>query len=254
VRAVAQQVLLGALGGACAALLAVWSLGAHPGRTDDELDALRLQLNTENARHVASLAAISERLDALEARPVDGGAEDATARASVAAVAEDLGPLRDALRNELMVIDDELARLGEIVEDVAGGVGGADPAGPLSPEDEPRWVVLSADPEPGVRFSALVRLGRARTDRSVQASIARLDDPEDEVVWQALRNLGQFRERAAAAQVAALLTHGSPVVRAAAYDALLRMGAPGDSGYDPVGAADERERAAEKLRAWAEES
>jgi HEAT repeat protein len=114
-------------------------------------------------------------------------------------------------------------------------------------------VVLSSDPEPGVRFSALVRLGRARTDRSVQASLARLDDPASEVVWQALRNLGGFRDRGTAPAIARMLDHPAAVVRGAALQALLRIGAPTDSGYDPAGPPGERAPAAERLRAWADE-
>ncbi len=213
---------------------------------------MRRDLVTESLRQATSRAALAARLDALEQRgtgtPVDPGA-----RRAVQDIAADLVLLRDSLRLELMAVDSELQRLTEIIDEVAGGMDGPDPSGPLTPEEEPRWVVLSADPEPGVRFSALVRLGRARTERSVQASLARLRDPAAEVVWQAACNLGAFRERGAAPQIARLLSHPAAVVRAAAYAALLRLGAPPDTGYAAVAPEADRATAAERLRAWAEE-
>ena len=78
--------------------------------------------------------------------------------------------------------------------------------------------------------------GRRRSDRSVRASRERLQDEEPIVAWQALRNLGAFEERAAARDVARLLDHEATVVRAAAAAALVRMGAPDDTGYDPIAA------------------
>ena len=206
----------------------------------------------DGLRNATALDAIEERLTALDAREI-GAVDDSGARAAIRDVGADLHLLRDSLRMELLVVDAELERLAEIIDDVAGGVGGADPSGPLSEEEEPRWVVLSADHEPGVRFSALVRLGRTRTDRSVQASLARLEDVDPSVVWQALRNLASFRERAAAAVVVPLLEHDSAAVRGAALDALLRLGAPADSGYDPVGPIQERNAAAAVLQRWADE-
>jgi hypothetical protein len=228
----------------------VWALGAHPGRTQSDIDELQRAHLADTVRTVSHLESVVARIEALEAR-TEIVAEDAGAREAIGDVASDLLLLRDSLRLELMVVDAELVRLAEIIDEVAGGIGGPDPSGPLSEEEEPRWVVLAGDPEPGVRFSALVRLGRARTDRSVQASVARLDDDAPEVVWQALRNLGSFRERATAPRIARLLGHDAAVVRGAALEALLRMGAPADTGYDPVGSEDTRTAAAARLRSWA---
>lgn len=240
------------LGGACAALLVVWALGTHPGRTDEGLDELRSLVVAQHRLCSEHLQALDARVATLAAAP-RGPMEDAGARAALHDLASDVELLRDSVRMELMVVDAELERLADVIDDVAGGLGGPDPAGPLTPEAEPRWVVLAGDPEPGVRFSALVRLGRSRTDRSVQASLSRLDDDAPQVVWQALRNLGAFRSREAAPRVARLLGHESPIVRSAAHETLLRLGAPDDTGYDPVADPGDRAAAAARLRAWAEE-
>ena len=220
--------------------------------SESDLAELRHDLVALSARYVSSVERTDERLAAIEARlalPV----EDAAVRAALEAAVEDLHVLRDSVRYELSAVDDELGRLADQIEDVAGSSEGLDPTAPLHDAEEPRHVVLSADPDPGVRFSALVRLGRRRTDRSLQASIARLEDPSERVVWAALRNLGAFREPSTAPDVAALLAHERAVVRTAAFDALRTMGAPRDIGYDPVLPAEEREPAEAQLRAWAAE-
>jgi HEAT repeat protein len=150
-------------------------------------------------------------------------------------------------------VDAELRRLTTLIDGVAGGPGGPDPTGPLPEEDEPRFVVRAADADPGVRFSALVRLGRRRSDRSVQVSLARLDDPDDSVVWIAVHNLGGFRERDAAPEIAALLDHPAALVRQKAHDTLVRLGAPADTGFEALDSPEVRELAAARLRSWADE-
>ncbi len=197
------------------------------------------------------MATLSDRVRALEEAP--RSANDPEARAALERLAHDLAALREGVRLDLSAADAELARLGAVVEEISGGMGGPDPSAPLTEADEPRWVVRAADPDPGVRFSALVRLGRARTERSVQASLVALDDAQDLVAWQAVRNLGSFRERGAARVVARLLGHASPLLRLAAYEALVQMGAPADTGFDPLGDAASRARAAAALAAWADE-
>jgi HEAT repeat protein len=245
-------VLAGAIGGACAAVLTVWFLGAHPGRTQGELDALRDDMTQMRVRHADALAGLDARLRALEDRP-SAAPIDVDARAGVETVAAQLVSLRDALRLELVAVDAELHRLTTIVDVLAGGQAAVDPAGPLPEEDEPRFVVRSGDPDPGVRFSALVRLGRRRSDRSVQASLARLDDEDDKVVWIALGNLGAFREREAAGEIVLLLDHPSALVRQKAHATLVRLGAPADTGFDALDPPEVRELAAAVLRAWADE-
>ena len=244
--------LAGALGGACAATLAVWFLGAHPGRIESELGAARSDLADVRVRHASLIAGLDERLSAVEARPA-AAPQDAEARAAARVIAADLAHLQAAVRLELLSVDAELQRLTTIIDEVAGGLGGPDPAGPLPEEDEPRFVVLSADPDPGVRFSALVRLGRRRSDRSVQASLARLDDRDATVVWIALHNLGGFRERAAVVRVVGLLAHSAALVRQKSYDTLVSLGAPSDTGFDALAPDAERVAATQRLRAWADE-
>jgi HEAT repeat protein len=182
------------------------------------------------------------------------GGPSPAADADVRTVADDLKRLRDDLHGELVVVDARLADLRRRIDEAGAAPAAATAvrdAAP-SPEDEDRWITRARDSDPGVRFSALSRLGRVRTDRAVQVSVERLADDDVEVVWQAVRNLGQFRERDAAAQVAALLDHAEAVVRAAAHDALVAMGAPKDVGFDATAPAEKRKPAADKLKHWAE--
>lgn len=246
---IASGLLAGTLGGVCGALIAVWLLGGSSG--DDA--ALRTEIEALAERSETARIEIAERLGGVEARlqalGETVGGEAATAK-SVEVIARDLRSLRDALRFELRAVDEELRRVSEAVSEVAGSDTGQN-GGPLTPEQEPRWVVRSVDADPGVRFSALVRLGRRRTDRSVRASRERLHDDAPIVVWQALRNLGAFEERAAARDVARLLEHEQPVIRSAAAVTLVRLGAPADTGYDPIADPAERQGPAQVLRDWA---
>jgi len=245
---------VGAVGGVCAAVLAVWflGLGGQLGPSPEEFIALRLELADVRVRHADLLATLDARLEAVESGPAEG-AVDAEARAASRALAVDMAKLRDALELELETVDAELRRLGSIFDEFAGDRGGPDPTDPLSEEDEPRYVVRSSDPDVGVRFSALVRLGRRRSDRSVQASLARLGDPDAIVIWIAVHNLGGFGERGAAPEIAQLLSHASALVRQESHAALLRLGAPADTGFDPLAPSEIREIAAATLRSWADQ-
>ena len=194
----------------------------------------------------ARLAAVEAERKSAAGQAAGAGAED------LRAVAQDLRALREWIEAELKAADEQLADLRRRIDD-ANSPPVASSDTPPTTEEEDRWTTLARDADGGVRFSALQRLGRVRTDRSAHVSVECLGDEDPKVVWQALRNLGRFREIAAAAEVAALLGHAEAVVRMAAYTALVEMGAPKDTGFDdPYTSADKRKAAAAALRAWAE--
>lgn len=193
----------------------------------------------------ARLIAAESEWNSAAAHPAGVGGQD------VRAVAQDVRALREWIEAELKAADVQFADLRRRIDD-ANAPPVVSPDTPPTTEEEDRWTTLARDADGGVRFSALQRLGRVRTERSVHVSIECLADEDAKVVWQALRNLGRFREVAAASEVAALLDHAESVVRAAAYGALLDMAAPKDSGFDPSAPADKRKAAAAALRAWAE--
>jgi len=205
-----------------------------------------LALETRVVALDASLRAVEEKLAAAASAP----AASSAGRAELQAVAEDMRALRDAFAAELKKVDARLFELRRRIDEQ--NAPRAPREGPLSEEEENRWAVAARDPDPGMRFSALTMLGRGRTERSVNLSIDRLSDEDPEVVWVALLNLGRFKERAAAALVAPLLDHAAREVRAAAYDALLAMGAPRDTGYNPVEKPEKRKAAEDALKKWAE--
>lgn len=207
-------------------------------------------MRTVDARLTAADAAW-QSLVARTAAAEKSGAASVSAE-HVRAMVEDLKALRDAMRGELSVVDARLTELRRRADEIAAGSAspGAAHEGPPTPEDEDRWATQARDADPGVRFSALSRLGKARTERSVQVSVERLEDDDAKVVWLAVRNLGQFRDRDAAPRIAELLDHAEAVVRAAACDALVRMGAPADTGFDSADAPQMRKPAADRLKRW----
>jgi len=241
----------GALGGAAAALLAIWLLGGHPGRVTADVDAVRAEVLALGELEAVRAAAVDARLDVLMAR-LTGAAQSGSAeelRQAIEQTNDSLRALRDAVRFELAAVDVHVHRMREALD-----VPATEPAaigGPLDERDESRWVVLASDPDPGVRFSSLALLGRRKSDRSVAASRAALGDEEPMVTWQALRNVAAFGDRQAAPDVAALLVHDQAVVRAAAHDALVRVGAPADTAYDPVGTESANADAVARLSEWA---
>ncbi len=246
--------LLGAVvGGVAGGLLTLaWATSYLVDSREGEPAALRRDLVVMSERHLTALARVEARVDGLTAR-LSEPTEDTAARQALTHLSADLRLVRDAVRMEIRTLDEELRRLAEAVAEVADAGGGSDPAGPLGEDEEPRWVVLASDPDPGVRFSALVRLGRRRSDRSVGVSVARLRDPAESVIWAALRNLGAFHERGAAAAVADLLAHETPLLRLTAHETLLQIGLPSDLAFDPLGDADTRAAQAIAIRAWADE-
>jgi hypothetical protein len=216
----------------------------------DRLEARVLECEAASAERLAKLVA---RLEAAEGAGAAGAPGDPVAE-SLAALAEDLRALRDALRRDLGSVESRLIELERRVADAEAllPVRRADERAPPTEEEEAVWVNLAQDPDPLRRFSALARLGRTRTDRSVRASVEALADGDERVLWQALRNLGGFSERAAARDAAALLDHPLTVVRAASSDALRRMGAP-DSGFDATASPEKRRAPSQALRSWAAE-
>jgi len=248
------------LGGLIAGAGAAWFVAADPGYGHGAPGTLRGDLEVMRNE----ITAIGGRLDVaqsqwriaaerMEKAAAEGAGRQATAD-EIRALADDLKRLRDDVHGELLVVDARLSDLRRRMEET-GAASGA-PAGgrevPPSQEEEDRWVTRSRDSDAGVRFSAVQRLGRVRTDRAVQVAIERLGDEDASVVWQAVRNLGQFRERDAAAQIASLLDHAEKVLRAAAYEALVAMGAPKDTGFEATAPAEKRRAAADVLKKWAE--
>jgi HEAT repeat protein len=209
------------------------------------------------AASAARIASLESDRDALAARVAElerkaaAGAE----AAQLKALLEDSKALRESVARELAAVDARLADLRRRIDE-ATSAQDPDRKGPLTPEDEDRWVTATRDVNAGVRYSALYRLGQKRTDRAVQVAVERLTDEDEEVARQAVKNLGAFKERDAAARVAPLLDHAKASVRAAVRDALVQMGAPAESAFDPVPSPEKRDAAqkaaAAKLRAWAE--
>src|SRR6185436_12201702 len=111
----------------------------------------------------------------------------------------------DTLHGELQVVEARLSDLRRRLDDVGSGaaLAGRQREGqPPTPEEEEHWVQLSHDLDPGARFSALSRLGKTKSERSVQVSVEHLTDESVEVVWQAIRNLGQFKAKETASLIA----------------------------------------------------
>ena len=221
-----------------------------------DLDDLKVRVAALDARVVAAETGwltVASRVAAWERR----AAETPESAQEAAALAEDLRKLRDWMRAELSSVESRLADVRRRIDDATSAPPrGAGPAGPLTPEEEEGWATFARERDPGVRFSALVHLGQTRTDRAVQVAVERLADEDEEVLRQAIRNLGAFRERDAAPQVAERLDHPRPIIRAAARDALVAMGAPKEVLFDPIVAPDKRSdavrAAAEALRRWAD--
>lgn len=245
--------LAGALAGLLAGGGAAWLVAADPGRGRGGPGTVRGDLDVIDA----GVRAIDERLALAEARwrrleervaaqaPAPAGASEEQVRAIV----DDLRALRDATQAEFRRVSDRLEDLRRRLDDASSPP--PEPSGPPTAEEEDRWATLARDPDGGRRFSALQRLGRFRSERSVQVSVDSLADEDPKVVWQAVRNLGRFRAREAAAAVARLLD-GTVEIRAAAYEALLDMGAPTDTGFDATALPDDRKDAVAALRRWAE--
>jgi hypothetical protein len=221
-----------------------------------DLDALERRILRDAATDLAGRDAVLGRIAALErAVAASGSAADREeARAALAALAEDLRTLGAGLHADLRAADTRLGAVEGRVRDLEAlsGAAAAATSGPLTEDEEAFWVTDARSPDPMRRFSALVKLGRTRSDRSVACATEALADPDERVAWQAVRNLGTFRERAAARDVAALLDHPASVLRLAAAQALATMGAPATS-FDPAAAAPRRREAADALRRWAAE-
>lgn len=251
----AAAAFAGAAAGVIAGAAAAWFVASDPGRGRGAPGGLRGDVDAQAATVVslearvaeidAALSAMDERLAAV-ATPAPGAATLEQLRV----LAQDAKALRESLAAELQKVDDRLSDLRRRIDEQ--NAPRPPRGGPLSEEEENYWAARIRDPDPGVRSSALTMLGRARTERSVQVSRERLGDDEAEVVWHALKNLARFRERPAAREVAALLGHADVAVRAAAYDALVAMGAPRDTGFDPTVPPEKRKPATDALKKWAE--
>lgn len=252
---------MAACAGALAAALVLTMRTADPGRgrggegsLRGDLDLVEAALLVATAEQARTSEVLLSRLDAVEARLATLPAAEGADAQALGGVLDDLGRLRDAVRGDLAAADARLAaverRLAEVIDVLPAAR--SDTGAPPTDEQEAVWVNLARDPEPLRRFSAIERLGLRRTDRSVRASTDALDDSDAHVVWQALRNLGAFGERSAAGDVVRLLDHPEAVVRHAAWEALVRMGAP-ESGFEAVAPPEERAAAVRDLRKWAED-
>ena len=256
--------VVGAAAGLLAGAAGAWLVAGDPGAgrgprgtLRGDLDALSLELRRTQAAAEAGRGTLLVRLAELEGRVSEmaaaQGARPDTAPA-LEALAADLRELRDAVERELGVVDERLALNSRRVDEVAAAVGllgGPGAAEPLTEDEEGIWVTIAKDADPLRRFSALVTLGRRKTDRAVRVSMEALRDDDVRVVWQAARNLRSFREPAAAQDLAGLLDHEEVEVRKQAYEALLALGAPADTGYSPVAPADDRRDGTALLARWA---
>jgi len=221
-----------------------------------DLDRAEARILEESARSAQHDAAILARVAALEAAVSslpESPARTAVAEA-LAALAEDLRTLGESVRGDLEAAELRIATLERRLDEAASLLPppGAAGSAAAAEDEEAVWLNLAHDADPLRRFSALERLGRARSDRSVRVSIEALRDPSRLVVWQALRNLGNFAERPAARDVAELLDHAEVDVRNAAWESLVRMGAP-ESGFRASEKAEMRREPAARLKAWAAE-
>ena len=248
----------GVLGGAAAG----WCLTRDAGRgrgaegtLRGDLDRVEAATLGARAETAATLASLAERIAALERGREGGGPASGDVASALRALTSDLATLRDAVVRDLGYADRRIADLEHRVDELLALIAlqapaGAQPQG--NDEDEAVWVNIAQDPDPLRRFSALAMLGHARTDRSVRASLEGLHDPEEIVVWQAARNLGEFREAAAARDLAGLLRRDSVALRTAGLEALRLLGAP-DTGFDPTAQPADRNGPAEILERWAAE-
>jgi hypothetical protein len=254
-RAAAWAALLGAACGFAGGMVGGRLVGGDAGRGRGA-DLERLEAGTLAARAelAASVAALSARLDALEASArAEGGTGSAELAAAVRGLGEDVAKLRDAVARDLRQADLRIGELERRVDQLAALAALAPPPpGPRTPteEDEAAWLNLARDADPLRRFSALAMLGRVGTDRSVRASTEALHDSSEIVVWQAVRNLGAYGDRSAARDLAALLRHEAVAVRHAAHEALVKLGAP-DAHYVASDPPDTRRAATETIERWA---
>lgn len=253
----------GVLGGAAA----VWFAGREPSAGRDAPSALRadvdrIEAGTLAARSEAAdaLQAVTTRVEAIERSGASGSSTVPGDLAETArALADDVRRLRDATARDLRAADARIEDLERRVDELTSLVALSPLAtpsaadAPPTAEEEAAWVNLAQDTDPMRRFSALAKLGRARSDRSVRASIEALRDPSELVVWQAARNLGRFGERSSARELAQLLQSDAVSVRHAAHEALRLLGAP-DAGFDPSALPEERRSAADAIARWAAES
>jgi len=236
--AAAVGVLCGFVGGFLGGAVAV----RDPGRGRGAEGTLRGDLDRVERSDLVGRTSSLQALEALSTRVAE--IEKGLAAAPTGTVRRvGFGQARPFLETRV----DLLAALAALAPPPGGDTA------PPTEEEAGEWVTLArGDPDPGRRFSALSMLGRSRTDRSVHASIEALQDPSELVVWQALRNLGRFQERAAARDVVPNLKHASVAVRAAAYEALRRMGAP-DVSFDAADLEEHRRGPAETLERWVEQ-
>ncbi len=230
--------------------------GVGDGSIRNDLDALERRLLRDAAVDLTTRDAILGRIAALEQSVIAAGsaADREEARAAFAALAADVKALGASLQEDLRTADARLAAVEGRVRDLEAisGASSASASGPLSEEEEALWATDARSPDAMRRFSALVKLGRTRSDRSVACAMNALSDEDERVAWQALRNLGSFKERAAAREVAALLDHPTSVLRLAASQALARMGAD-VAVFDAAASPAKRREAAEALQRWAAE-
>ncbi|MCU0727508.1 MAG: HEAT repeat domain-containing protein [Planctomycetes bacterium] len=120
------------------------------------------------------------------------------------------------------------------------------PAPAVDPEP---WLDLLADPDPGVRLSALVALAPVEDPRVATEAIRLLADSDAVVRGEAAKLVGDRREAAGIPGLLLLLSDGSARVRARAHRALEAISGRDLAGYDPVAPEAEREAAAAALRA-----
>ena len=80
--------------------------------------------------------------------------------------------------------------------------------------------VVTDDPDPEVRITAVSQLGDSESPEAIQGMITALDDPDSEVVLEAIDGLEYSADHNVIGNLEKLLQHPDPEVREAAEDAI----------------------------------
>jgi hypothetical protein len=152
-------------------------------------------------------------------------------RAEVAGAALRPGEVGDALQRALRALHDETEPISE--EEALRRLEDADPEqrmrAVLALEGEGAGLAalvraIERDPDPRVRAAATVGLEESEEFAAVQALIGALDDPNPEVVVEAIDSLEFAGDASVVPSLEPLLAHGDARVRKAAADAIRLLG------------------------------
>jgi hypothetical protein len=233
----------------------------------------------------AAVAVLSPRLRSVETAVVDLGRQVDSAPGPGADSAEEIRGLRELatrqsteftafegeLRKEMRGIARSVETVAGRLDDLAAAIravksrvaaaeagpaapapdaasGGAPPAKAAPGLDLASWLPLLDDDDPGVRFSALVKLEGSRDERVEKRTREMLEDADPDIRVQAARMVGARHDLRAVPALTKLLEDDNLQVRSVAYDALRGIAGPIE-GYDPMDPAEARAAA---LKPWLE--